>query len=75
MKNLHPTYLDNASTTKVDERVLSEMLPYFTDFYGNASSDHTFGKKAKDAIEKSRVQVSSLINSDNKEIIFTSGAT
>ena len=75
MKNLHPTYLDNASTTKVDERVLSEMLPYFTDFYGNASSNHTFGKKAKEAIEKSRVQVSSLINSNNKEIIFTSGAT
>jgi len=51
------------------------MLPYFTDFYGNASSNHTFGKKAKDAIEKSRVQVSSLINCNNKEIIFTSGAT
>jgi len=51
------------------------MLPYFTDFYGNASSNHTFGKKAKEAIEKSRVQVSSLINCNNKEIIFTSGAT
>jgi cysteine desulfurase len=51
------------------------MLPYFTDFYGNASSNHTFGKKAKEAIEKSRVQVSNLINSNNKEIIFTSGAT
>ena len=51
------------------------MLPYFTDFYGNASSNHTFGKKAKEAIEKSRVQVSNLINCNNKEIIFTSGAT
>jgi len=75
LKDLHLTYLDNASTTKVDERVLSEMLPYFTEFYGNASSNHSFGKKAKDAIEKSRVQVSSLINSNKKEIIFTSGAT
>ena len=75
MKDLHLTYLDNASTTKVDERVLSEMLPYFTEFYGNASSNHTFGKKAKEAIEKSRVQVSNLINCNNKEIIFTSGAT
>ena len=51
------------------------MLPYFAEFYGNASSNHSFGKKAKDAIEKSRVQVSNLINSNNKEIIFTSGAT
>ena len=75
MKNLHLTYLDNASTTKVDDRVLSEMLPYFGEFYGNASSNHSFGKKAKDAIEKSRVQVSNLINSNNNEIIFTSGAT
>ena len=51
------------------------MLPYFGEFYGNASSNHSFGKKAKDAIEKSRVQVSNLINSNNNEIIFTSGAT
>ena len=51
------------------------MQPYFSEFYGNASSNHSFGKKAKDAIEKSRVQVSNLINSNNKEIIFTSGAT
>ena len=51
------------------------MLPYFTEFYGNASSNHSFGKKAKDAIEKSRMQVSNLINSNNNEIIFTSSAT
>lgn len=51
------------------------MLPYFTEYYGNASSNHSYGKIAKDAIEKSRVQVSNLINSNNKEIIFTSGAT
>ena len=72
-KNLK--YLDNASTTKVDDRVLSEMLPYFTEYYGNASSNHVFGKKAMDAIEKARTQVSYIINSTNKEIIFTSGAT
>ena len=51
------------------------MLPYFGEFYGNASSNHSFGEKAKDAIEKSRMQVSNLINSNNNEIIFTSGAT
>lgn len=68
-------YFDNASTTKVDSRVLEVMLPYFTEIYGNASSNHDFGKRAKEAIEKSRKQVSEIINSDNSEIIFTSGAT
>ena len=69
------TYLDNASTTKVDDRVLKEMLPYFTEYFGNASSNHSFGKKAKDAIDKSRIQVANLINASPNEIIFTSGAT
>lgn len=69
------TYLDSASTTKVDERVLNEMLPYFNEIYGNASSNHDFGKLAKNAIELSRKQVADLINSNESEIIFTSGAT
>lgn len=69
------TYLDNASTTKVDERVLNEMLPYFTEMYGNASSDHSFGKLAKSAIEIARKQTASIINASDYEIIFTSGAT
>ena len=68
-------YLDNASTTKVDERVLKEMLPYFTEYFGNASSNHSFGKKAKDAIDQSRIQVANLVNATPNEIIFTSGAT
>jgi cysteine desulfurase len=68
-------YLDNASTTKVDTRVLDEMLPYFAEIYGNASSNHSFGKKAKDAIDKARTQVSNLVNCNSQEIIFTSGAT
>jgi cysteine desulfurase len=68
-------YLDNASTTRVDSRVLEVMLPYFSEIYGNASSNHEFGKIAKNAIEKSRKQVSELINSNENEIIFTSGAT
>lgn len=70
-----PKYLDNASTTPVDPRVLKEMLPYFSDFFGNASSQHEFGYKAKRAIEKSREQVANLINCFEDEIIFTSGAT
>lgn len=68
-------YFDNASTTSVDSRVLEAMLPYFSEFYGNASSNHDFGKESKQAIELSRKQVSKLINCNEGEIIFTSGAT
>ena len=45
MKFSNPIYLDNASTTKVDERVLTEMLPYFTVIYSNAARNHDFGKQ------------------------------
>lgn len=68
-------YLDNASTTKVDSRVLDAMLPYFNEFYGNASSNHSFGKNSKLAIDNARKQVSKSINANENEIIFTSGAT
>jgi cysteine desulfurase len=68
-------FFDSASTTKTDDRVLQEMLPYFSEIYGNASSNHDFGKKAKNAIDRARKQVASLINAENDEIIFTSGAT
>ncbi|MDA6071063.1 cysteine desulfurase [Flavobacterium sp. AC] len=68
-------YFDNASTTKLDSRVFEAMLPYFNEIYGNASSSHDFGKRAKEALEYSRKQVSKLINANDNEIIFTSGAT
>ena len=68
-------YFDNASTTTVDSRVLEVMLPYFTEIYGNASSNHDFGQLAKQAIELSRKKVSKLIKCNENEIIFTSGAT
>jgi cysteine desulfurase len=68
-------YLDNASTTKVDKRVLETMLPYFTENYGNASSNHVFGELAKKAIDTARHQVANIINANNAEITFTSGAT
>lgn len=70
-----PKYLDSASTTPVDKRVFDAMYPYFSNFYGNASSNHFFGKQAKVAIEEARNHVSDLINAGSKEIIFTSGAT
>jgi cysteine desulfurase len=68
-------YFDTASTTKVNSRVLEAMLPYFTEIYGNASSSHDFGKIAKSAIEKSRKQVAKLLNAEESDITFTSGAT
>jgi cysteine desulfurase len=70
-----PKYLDNASTTPVDQRVLDAMLPYFMEIFGNASSNHIYGRKAKAAIDQARNSVADLINADAKDIFFTSGAT
>lgn len=68
-------YLDNAGTTKIDDTVLEQMLPYLKDDYANASSLYTFGQKAREAIEKARETVAKCINADAKEIIFTSGGS
>lgn len=76
MNQNNTIYLDNASTTKVDERVVDAMIPFFTEIYGNASSNHQFGNLAKQAIDKARDKVASIINAENSDdIIFTSGAT
>jgi cysteine desulfurase len=74
-KEKSPLYYDNAATTKVDARILEEMLPYFTEWYGNASSQHEFGQIAKRAIDKSRSKVANMLNCFENEIIYTSGAT
>lgn len=74
MNNL-PKYLDAAATTPVDKRVLDTMYPYFSEIFGNASSNHIYGLQAKKVIENARSQVAKLINADSKEILFTSGAT
>jgi cysteine desulfurase len=68
-------YLDNASTTRVDNRVLEAMMPYFSDLFGNASSAHELGEQSKTAIENSREIISSSLNCNASEIIFTSGST
>src|SRR4051812_13978659 len=68
-------YLDNSATTPVDPRVLEAMLPYLKEDFGNASSIHFFGQRAKAAVDKARHQAASLINSRPNEIVFTSGGT
>lgn len=73
---MHERYFDNAATTPVDPRVVEAMLPWFSEFPGNASSLHQYGAKAMDAVEKARAQVARLIGAeDPSQITFTSGAT
>lgn len=68
-------YLDNNATTRIDPRVLEAMMPFLTDVYSNAASDHMFGKLASDAVNNARKQVADLIDAEPHEIVFTSGAT
>ena len=68
-------YLDYAATTPCDAVVLQEMLPYFTEIFGNPNSLHKFGMDAKEALDIARTRVTSAINADFGEVIFTSGAT
>jgi len=74
-KKMKKIYLDNAATTKVDDRVVEVMLPYFNEKFGNASSQHFIGQEARDAFEKSRKTIAKSLNAKPHEIIFTSGGT
>jgi cysteine desulfurase len=68
-------YLDHNATTPVDAAVLEAMLPFFSGDFGNASSIHTVGQRARAAVETAREQVAALVNARPQEIVFTSGGT
>src|SRR5215469_12143223 len=68
-------YLDYNATTAVDPAVLDAMLPFFSGDFGNASSIHTFGQRARAAVEAAREQVAALLNARAQEVVFTSGGT
>ncbi len=68
-------YLDYAATTPMDSEVLEEMLPYFTDAYGNPDSPHAAGRRAQNAVDSARDKIAELLNAKSNEIYFTSGGT
>lgn len=68
-------YLDNNATTRVDQAVLEAMLPYFSEYYGNPSSMHTFGGQVGRVVNEARSQVAALLGADPSEIVFTSCGT
>ncbi|MEG0923654.1 MAG: cysteine desulfurase NifS [Anaerovoracaceae bacterium] len=72
---MRQVYLDYSATTPVKEDVLKEMIPYYTEKFGNPSSLYTIGLEAKEAVESARAQVAKLINANPKEIYFTAGGS
>lgn len=71
-----PVYLDYSATTPVDPRVVDKMVPWLYEQFGNpASSSHSYGWEAEEAVEGARAEVAKLLNADPREIVWTSGAT
>ena len=72
---MNQIYLDYASTTPTDKRVVEAMLPYFGEVFGNPSSIHAFGQEARAAVEGARTRIAAFLGADPAEIVFTSGGT
>lgn len=72
---MEPIYLDHAATTPMDKEVLAAMYPVYTDIFGNPSSVHSFGRKARQHLDEARRIMAKSIHANEKEIIFTSGGT
>ena len=68
-------YLDNNATTKPAPEVVAAMMPYLTEWYGNPSSVHRFGQRARQGIDEARAQVASLLGCGDAELLFTGGGT
>ena len=68
-------YLDNAATTRVRDEVISAMLPFFTEYYGNPSSLHLFAREAAKGLDAARAQVAAALNATPQEIVFTGGGS
>jgi cysteine desulfurase len=72
---MKPIYLDYNATTPVDPEVVAELLPYLTGDFGNPSSGHPYGRKAREAVELARERMAALLGCDRSEVIFTGGGT
>src|SRR4030043_775760 len=70
-----PIYLDYNATTPIDPAVREAMLPYLGEYFGNPSTTHAYGSPVKEAVERARQQVASLIGAAPEEVVFTSGGS
>src|SRR3954464_4725667 len=68
-------YLDNNATTRPAPEVVAEMLPFLTEWYGNPSSVHRFGQRARQAIDEARARIAGLLGCGEAEVLFTGGGT
>ena len=75
MTNEPPIYLDYNATTPLLPEVVDAMLPYLREHFGNPSSAHAFGRRAREAVESARADVAALLECDTQEVVFTSGGT
>ncbi|PKM80312.1 MAG: cysteine desulfurase NifS [Firmicutes bacterium HGW-Firmicutes-13] len=68
-------YLDHGATTPLDREVLEAMMPFLTDYFGNPSSAHSFGREVRRYVEEAREKIANNLGADSEEVFFTSGGT